>query len=162
MTVPLDLPPSLDCLFQVGTKIINPKGLNPSGGVYPDEIYANFPVMLRRLSYIYVVLAAIGSLAIKDPPSTDGGNEARFGKKVVTPQAEGLSLGEALKTKNFWLMWFMVSFQSCSISAVVKHTVVAGFLLCVVISRGDAVFNVRSYYVYYMYFIYHMYFMHRN
>lgn len=115
----------------MGTKIINPKGLNPSGGVYPDEIYANFPVMLRRLSYIYVVLAAIGSMAIKAPPAADSVKEVRFGKKVVKTQAEGLSLGEALKTRNFWLMWFMVRFSSTfdvDMSQVYRR---GRFLLCV-------------------------------
>lgn len=42
---------------QVGTGIINPKGLNAVAGVYPDEVYANFPVMLRRLSLIYIIVA---------------------------------------------------------------------------------------------------------
>lgn len=42
---------------QVGTGIINPKGLNAVAGVYPDEVYANFPVMLRKLSLIYIIVA---------------------------------------------------------------------------------------------------------
>lgn len=89
----------------MGTSIINPEGLNAEGGAYPAEIYANFPVMLRRLSYIYAVVAGIGALAIKPPPQ-EVTKPGRGGKAVQA--AEGSSLGEAVKDKKFWLMWFMV------------------------------------------------------
>lgn len=91
----------------MGTSIINPKGLNAAGGVYPDEIYANFPVMLRRLSYIYILLAGIGAIAIRPPPAA---RAFRFGRRngAAAPAGEGISVWDALKSKKFWLMWFMV------------------------------------------------------
>eukprot|EP00904_Undaria_pinnatifida_P002840 jgi/Undpi1/12557/HiC_scaffold_6.g02226.m1 len=89
---------------QVGTSIINPKGLNSVGGVYPDEVYANFPSMLRKLALIYVIVAGIGALAIRPPPAPAAPDR---GVSEVEP-VKGVSLGEALKDKKFWLMWFMV------------------------------------------------------
>ena len=90
----------------MGTSIINPKGLNAVDGVYPDEVYANFPAMLRKLALIYVIVAGIGALAIKDPPAP-----AATGKDdgKVEP-LKGATLGEALTDQKFWLMWFMVRF----------------------------------------------------
>lgn len=90
----------------MGTGIINPKGLNAVGGVYPDEVYENFPVMLRKLSLIYVIVAGIGALAIKPPPAAPKNAKVDSGKVQAVP---GATLGEALKDKKFWLMWFMVS-----------------------------------------------------
>lgn len=90
----------------MGTSIINPKGLNAVGGVYPDEVYANFPVMLRKLALIYVVVAGIGALAIKDPPAPASNGKGDAGKVEA---AKGATLGEAIRDQKFWLMWFMVS-----------------------------------------------------
>ena len=44
----------------IGKKIINPKGLQAVDGVFPQEIYDNFPVMLRKLAVIYFVMALAG------------------------------------------------------------------------------------------------------
>lgn len=104
--------------LQVGTSIINPEGFNAVGGLYPQKVYDNFPVMLRRLSYIYAVMSAIGALAIEPPPPagvTDG--------KTPVKAAEGATVGEALKDKKFWMMWFMVRlFKLGSEDAVHENT----------------------------------------
>lgn len=92
------------CIDQVGTSIINPEGSNAVGGLYPAEVYERFPVMLRKLSYIYVLLSAIGCLAIEPPPPA----EVPAGAKVPAKPAEGLTVSEALADKKFWIMWFMV------------------------------------------------------
>lgn len=90
----------------MGTRIINPKGLNAVAGLYPKEIYDNFPVMLRRLSYIYITMGSLGALAIQPPPQAQVKGDGR--SENVVPVA-GTSLGDALRQKKFWLMWFMVS-----------------------------------------------------
>lgn len=94
----------------MGTGIINPKGLDAVGGVYPDEVYANFPVMLRKLALIYFLVAALGSTVIRPPPvaaAPKGRNNKGRGK--VQAAAPGTSLKQVVKDRKFWLMWFMVS-----------------------------------------------------
>lgn len=100
----------------MGTSIINPEGFNAVGGLYPQKVYDNFPVMLRRLSYIYAVMSAIGALAIEPPPSvgvTDG--------KTPVKAAEGATVAEALKDKKFWMMWFMVRLVKLGSEDAVRH-----------------------------------------
>ncbi|CAN0178597.1 unnamed protein product, partial [Scytosiphon promiscuus] len=91
---------------QVGTSIINPKGLDAISGIYPDEVYANFPAMLRKLALIYVLVAGVGALFIKPlPPTIAAAKNAKTEAKAQTPLA--FSLGQTLKDRRFWLMWFM-------------------------------------------------------
>ncbi|CAM9916017.1 unnamed protein product [Ascophyllum nodosum] len=91
---------------QVGTKIINPNGLNAVSGVYPDEVYVNFPVMLRKLSLIYIVTSCVGALAIRPPPPAETLKNPE--SAVESAAVGGVGVREALKDQNFWLMWFMV------------------------------------------------------
>ncbi|KAH8060857.1 monocarboxylate transporter [Aureococcus anophagefferens] len=37
----------------LGTRLANPGGVPASGGAFPDAVYANFPVMLRKLALVY-------------------------------------------------------------------------------------------------------------
>lgn len=104
--LPLDHLPSAPENAKVGTAIINPKGLNAVGGVYPDEVYANFPVMLRKLATIYAVVSAVGALGIRPPPAAPKTGKNNGNGKVA--KGSGLSLGQALKDRKFWLLWFMV------------------------------------------------------
>ncbi|CAM9495547.1 unnamed protein product [Ectocarpus sp. 4 AP-2014] len=94
---------------QVGTGIINPKGLDAVGGVYPDEVYANFPVMLRKLALIYFLVAALGATVIKPPPvaAAPEGSRNNRGRGKVQAAATETSLKQVVKDKRFWLMWFM-------------------------------------------------------
>lgn len=88
----------------IGSKIANPLSNDPVNGKFPAEVYENFPVMLRKLAMIYVVLSSIGSLLISEPKKvTSTGAEV-----TVVPDVPGVSIGDALKTKQFWLMWSMI------------------------------------------------------
>ena len=94
----------------MGTKIINPNGLNAVSGVYPDEVYVNFPVMLRKLSLIYIVTSCVGALAIRPPPPAETLKNPE--SAVESAAVGGVGVREALKDQKFWLMWFMVSLMS--------------------------------------------------
>lgn len=91
----------------MGTAIINPKGLDAVDGTYPDEVYANFPVMLRKLATIYALVSAVGAFAIRPPPAALKSGKDN-GKGRVAKKGLGLSLGQVLKDRKFWLLWFMV------------------------------------------------------
>mmetsp|Transcript_34411 Transcript_34411/g.32803 ORF Transcript_34411/g.32803 Transcript_34411/m.32803 type:complete len:477 (-) Transcript_34411:145-1575(-) len=86
----------------IGTKIANPLGLDPVGGSFAPEVYEQFPVMLRKLALIYGVLTFLGSCLISEPakPTVDSQ------KKVA--DVPGVSIVDALKTKQFYLMWAMI------------------------------------------------------
>jgi OFA family oxalate/formate antiporter-like MFS transporter len=86
----------------IGTKIANPLGVDPVGGKFPLEVYEQFPVMLRKLALIYGVLTFLGSCLISEPvkPAVDST------KKVA--EVPGVSIMDALKTKQFYLMWAMI------------------------------------------------------
>ena len=85
----------------IGSKIANPLGVDPVNGKFPAEVYEQFPVMLRKLAMIYVGLSFVGSLLISEPVVSKE-------KVAVTPNVPGVSIGEALKTNQFWLMWAMI------------------------------------------------------
>ena len=57
----------------IGTKIANPKGFNLLNGRFPDEVYNQFPKLLRILAVIYASLAFVGSFLVSEP------------KKVIAP-----------------------------------------------------------------------------
>jgi OFA family oxalate/formate antiporter-like MFS transporter len=90
----------------IGTKLMNPKGLNVvTGGSFPAEVYDNFPKALRRLAGMYAALAIVGSLFVTEPVAVAPSN----GVKAVQPtQSPGLSIKEALTKKQFWLLWLMI------------------------------------------------------
>jgi MFS family permease len=52
----------------IGTKLVNPNGVDPVNGVFPAEVYQNFPNMLRRLAMIYFGLATFGALLVSEKP----------------------------------------------------------------------------------------------
>ena len=90
----------------LGTSLANPKGLDPIAGKFPPEIYAAFPVMLRKLSMIFVALGTVGAMLITEPAkaSTTGPK----GKKNAVAEVPGVSIMAALHSQQFWLMWMMV------------------------------------------------------
>jgi MFS transporter, OFA family, oxalate/formate antiporter len=88
----------------IGSKIANPLSSDPVNGKFPAEVYEQFPVMLRKLAMIYVVLSSIGSLLISEPKKV----VSTQAKAAVVPDVPGVSIGDALKTKQFWLMWSMI------------------------------------------------------
>ena len=81
----------------IGTKFANPSGIDPINGVFPIEIYSNFPIMLRRLVIIYAILQIIGTSIITEKQT----------KGPVIKQS-GVKLFDALKTYPFWLLWLMI------------------------------------------------------
>lgn len=90
----------------LGTKLVNPNSLNPVKGVFPDEVYNNFPSMLRTLATLYLVGGFAGALMVSEPAKPVSSGKA--------PPAPGTGVVESLKTKQFWLMWSMIV---CSASA---------------------------------------------
>lgn len=91
----------------IGTKLVNPRALNPVDGVFPDEVYNNFPSMLRKLGALYLIGGFAGSMLVTEPAKPAGGS------KAAAP-AVGTGIKESLTTKQFWLMWTMIV---CSASA---------------------------------------------
>ena len=53
----------------LGTRLANPGGVPASGGAFPDEIYANFPVMLRKLALVYGAVVAVGGSLVAPRPA---------------------------------------------------------------------------------------------
>ncbi|CAM9435940.1 unnamed protein product [Chrysoparadoxa australica] len=88
---------------QVGSKIINPSGLNAVDGVFPKEIYDSFPSMLRKLAIIYFTITGIGALLITPP-------KEMAGSKKAAPPAQGAGVKEALTSRNFITIWLMMLF----------------------------------------------------
>ena len=88
---------------KVGSAIVNPESVQAVAGAFPPEIYANFPKMLRKLAGIYLVVTLVGSSFIKANPATITPVKASSAKK-----ASGMTCGEALKSKNFYLLWTMI------------------------------------------------------
>lgn len=109
----------------LGTSLVNPKGLDPIAGKFPPEIYAAFPVMLRKLAIIFIVLTNVGALLITEPAkaSTPGPK----GKKNAVVEAPGVTVMVALQSQQFWMMWTMVCFPHV---ILFTHTVNAPFLSC--------------------------------
>lgn len=64
--------------------------------------------MLRKLATIYALVCAVGALVIRPPPAAPKTSKSN-GKGAAPQAAPGISLGQALKDRKFWLLWFMVS-----------------------------------------------------
>lgn len=90
----------------LGSSLVNPNSLNPTNGVFPQEVYDNFPKMLRTLAITYAVVSTIGTLLVHEPkkPITSTTNKSN----TPTNAVPGASVGEALRSPQFWLMWLMV------------------------------------------------------
>jgi len=88
---------------QVGSRIINPNDQPQVNGLFPDEVYDRFPVMLRKISLIYFVLTGIGALLISPSPSVPEINPS----SPVSKEPEGYSVESAVKSSTFWKLWAM-------------------------------------------------------
>jgi len=89
----------------IGTSIVNPNGLNAVKGKFPKEVYDNFPKMLRTLAALYAVTASVGSLLLTEPPAVKSTSNKT---NAAATTANGVSVSEALKTPQFWMMWAMI------------------------------------------------------
>lgn len=110
----------------IGSKLVNPDKLNPVNGRFAESVYAAFPSMLQKLAVMYAVTALVGSFLVSEPAepaaATPAPVVAPANSKAGAPKAPkapatapsttvaslGLSVSEALKTSQFWLMWAMV------------------------------------------------------
>lgn len=91
----------------IGSKIVNPNGLNAINYVFPPEVYANFPKMLRTLAGLYAVLSLVGTLMVSEPKAA-APSVSKDGSKVAAAPLPGLSVVEAITSKQFLLIWAMV------------------------------------------------------
>ena len=83
----------------VGTRFVNPEGIDPVDGKFPPQIYFGFPGMLRKLAVIYGALCVLGSMLITEP---------RPSGKRETASVPGVEIIEAIKTPQFYLIWLMI------------------------------------------------------
>lgn len=90
----------------IGSKLANPKGLNPINGKFDESVYAAFPDMLRKLAIMYAITAFVGHLFVSEPKETATADNK---PAATTTTSSGLTVGEALKTSQFWLIWAMVT-----------------------------------------------------
>lgn len=88
----------------LGTSFVNPKGLNPSGGKFPVEVYDAFPLMLKKLALLYFVVGSIGAAMISVPALP----APVKGKIQAVPTVQGVGVLEAIKTPQFWILWTMI------------------------------------------------------
>eukprot|EP01039_Chlorochromonas_danica_P006476 gene6476-7141_t len=90
----------------IGSKTANPLGVNPVNGLFPPSVYEAFPKMLRKLGLIYAVLTILGSFLVTEPKvKKEAEVKETVANKTLLP---GLSVGEALRSSQFWLMWTMI------------------------------------------------------
>lgn len=93
----------------IGTKLVNPKGLNPVAGKFPSEVYAGFGPMLRKLAVIYAALTLVGSLLVTEPKPTPVVKSTTSSKGAkVAAGPDGVEVTEALKSNQFYLLWLMI------------------------------------------------------
>eukprot|EP01035_Chromulina_nebulosa_P019271 gene19271-25128_t len=89
----------------IGTKIVNPKGYDPVEGVFPNEVYENFPKMLRTLAFIYAGVSLVGTILVSEPKEIKSDDKSKAA--AVETEVPGLTLVESGKTAQFWLLWSM-------------------------------------------------------
>jgi OFA family oxalate/formate antiporter-like MFS transporter len=92
----------------IGTKLFNPKGLNPVDGSFPEEVYSGFPLVLRKLAIIYAVVTFLAHLLVTEPKKVAAAPADKNGKEVIVVDVPGLGVLEALKTPQYWIVWLMV------------------------------------------------------
>ena len=85
----------------IGTKLVNPKGLNPVAGKFPDEVYAGFGPMLRKLAIIYAALTLVGSLLVTEPKPIVVAKQSSSKVTKAAAGPEGVEVSEALKSNQF-------------------------------------------------------------
>jgi len=110
----------------VSTKLINPDGINPTGGVFPPEITARWSGLLRTLGTCYAALALVGA-ALQTNPASLGkkypvveffktlgkpaavpakGAKAQAKKAVAAPA--GPSVLASVFSLKFFQLWVMI------------------------------------------------------
>jgi MFS family permease len=98
----------------IGTHLVNPKSLDVVNGKFPDEVYNSFPSMLRKLAVIYAGLQFVGALLVSEPKAQPKPAEQSVAGST-SPEATvaappGVSIVDALKTPQFWVISKNVTF----------------------------------------------------
>ncbi|KAH8057645.1 monocarboxylate transporter [Aureococcus anophagefferens] len=87
----------------LGTRLANPGGVPASGGAFPDEVYANFPVMLRKLALVYGAVVAVGRVVARGQRRRRGGGrgpDARAGHRAEPQLRRALRGDRALRVRG--------------------------------------------------------------
>lgn len=92
---------------KIGSAVCNPNGLQMVNGLFPQEVYDNFPKMLRTLAACYLASTAAGNALLCARPGSNGGVAAKAGGGASS--VSGLTCSEALKTPQFWMLWAMIA-----------------------------------------------------
>ena len=103
----------------LGSYLVNPTGDDPVDGLFPDAVYERFPGMLRTLCVCFVVLATAGTFLI-----TEKSTAKKNGKKegAMPPDSVGVSVWEAVRTPQFYLLWVMIVMSaSAGLNVVAMH-----------------------------------------
>lgn len=131
----------------IGTNLANPAMVNPINGRFPDEVYKNFPVMLRKLSLMYAALVLLASSLISEPKPVpaplpqqttviSGKQQKAIAAPNPTPVSADLTVAQAIRTPQFWLLWSTIV---CSASAsLVVASVYKRFATSASALQGDA------------------------
>jgi MFS transporter, OFA family, oxalate/formate antiporter len=92
----------------LGSHIANPDNLSLFRGLFPDEVYLNFPVLLRTLSMVFLFITIICYFLITEPRTATKQED----KKVE--ETPGLDIYDAVRTVQFSVLWSMVFCSACA------------------------------------------------
>ena len=100
----------------IGTYMVNPLGRDPVNGVFPDKIYSQFPIMLRKLAFIYACISLFAAMLITQPfvkeivveDEEEGYENDKKTRREPSSEVLGVTIKEALHSSQFWLMWLMI------------------------------------------------------
>ncbi|KAJ1435619.1 major facilitator superfamily domain-containing protein [Ochromonadaceae sp. CCMP2298] len=116
----------------IGMKHVNPLKTNQVNGAFPAAVYERFPSMLRKLALLYAVISLAGSLLVSEPKIAP---VAVSQTKAPTPTLPGVDVREALGTKQFWLLWFMII--TCATAGLTTASVYKQFAASSAALNGD-------------------------
>lgn len=99
--------------------LVNPDGISAVNGVYPPEVNANVPYMIRTLSYIYFSLVLLSVVLIFPgpvPKTEEKVEESVQNRLTFEANENGLpepTLRECLRDRQLWLIWGMNCLSFC-------------------------------------------------
>lgn len=85
----------------------NPAGLKLSAGVFPPQVYAAFPKMLRTLAACYLAMSLLGAALVKPAPAPPAPARRGRGRGRVTMSVDR-TFAEALRSPTLWLLWSLI------------------------------------------------------
>mmetsp|Transcript_10172 Transcript_10172/g.13341 ORF Transcript_10172/g.13341 Transcript_10172/m.13341 type:complete len:507 (+) Transcript_10172:169-1689(+) len=98
---------------KIGSFLVNPDGLNAVDGVFPEEVYARFPSMLRKLSLIYLLVGIFAASLVSQPKAA---REAEIQSLQLSNKQEesGPTAIQTLNTRPFQTFWTMIMLSAQS------------------------------------------------